>query len=179
MDLRIVDEREMDPALDRAIKDSMCECWPEFRDVFSRTRAWHGSHPAYSVAIEDEGRVTAHVSVHVRAVRVGDEQVTVAGIMNVIVVPDRRGRGLSAQVMGPAMDEALRRGLDFGLLFCAPEIEKVYASCGWQTVPTVEVTRIDENGNECGLPGANIAMVHPLKRADFPVGPIHLMGNDW
>ncbi len=38
---------------------------------------------------------------------------------------------------------------------------------------------IDENGAVVPLPAKNIAMFHPLRRATFPLGTIHLQGDHW
>jgi hypothetical protein len=65
------------------------------------------------------------------------------------------------------------------LLFCIPEIEKVYARAEWRTVPPVPITRITETGEAADLPPPNVAMYFPLVKNAFPPGPIHLNGNDW
>jgi hypothetical protein len=77
------------------------------------------------------------------------------------------------------MDEARRRDYDCGFLFCVPELEKVYARCGWLLLPPEPIIRIDETGAETPIPGKNIAMWHPLRADTFPPGVIHLQGNDW
>ena len=179
MQVRIVPESEVDEALDSAIRESLCECWPSYCDVFSKTRAWHGSEPAWSVVLEEAGRVIAHASVVERTIRVGEQPLSVAGIMSVMVVPDHRGCRLSEKVMQTAIAEAGSRDYDFGLLFCVPEIEKVYARVGWRALPDAEIVRVDEAGRECSLPGRNIAMYYPLKERRFPEGRVHLQGNDW
>jgi len=180
MDPRIVLEAEIDAALDQAIRDGLCRCFPDDCEVFSRTRAWHGSGPAWSVVVEgDDGRVIAHVGIVDRTITAGGQPVRVAGIQNVFVVPEGRGKGLCDLVMNAAMVEAGRRGFDVGLLYCVPNLEKVYARCGWRLLPRERIIRVDENGKEIALPEKNIAMFHPLKLAVFPTGEIHLRGNDW
>jgi hypothetical protein len=97
----------------------------------------------------------------------------------VFVLPDQRGKGLSDRVMVAAMKEAAAGHYDCGLLFCVPELEKVYARCGWKRLADVPVIRIDERRTEVPIPGKNIAMFYPLKVTEFPPGRIHLQGNDW
>ncbi len=76
------------------------------------------------------------------------------------------------------MLEARRRGFDCGVLFCVPELERLYARCGWQNLGEREVVRI-EDGGELPLPGKNTTMFYPLRITAFPDGLVHLRGNDW
>lgn len=179
MTLRVIPESEMEPATDRSIRDGLCACFPPDVAVFSKTRAWHGSAPLFSVVVEDDGAVVAHAGVVDRVVKVGEELLRVAGIQNVFVLPAGRGRGLCDRVMEAAMEEAARRGFDAGLLFCVPDLEKVYRRVGWRLLATREAVRVDDDGREIPLPAKNIAMWLPLGRGDFPEGRIHLQGNDW
>jgi GNAT superfamily N-acetyltransferase len=175
---RIVDETQMPAALDAEIRRGLCVCFPPDVPIFSLSRAWHGSLPAYSVALDEGPVVLAHVGVVDRVIRVGQTPLRVAGVQNVYVLPEGRGRGLARAVMVEAMHEAGRRAFDTGLLFCVPKLEKVYADCGWQSLGPREVVRV-EDGREIPIPAKNIAMFYALSVADFPDGLIHLCGNDW
>ena len=177
--LRIVDESDIAPALDAAIRDSLCICFPPDRQVYSQTRAWHGSRPAWSVVVECENIVVAHAGIVEREILAGTEGIWVAGVQNVFVLPAYRGRGLFRQVMVAAMQEAQRRGLELGLLFCTPELSPKYARLGWQVLERCTFTRIDEHGLPQPLPAKNLAMVYPLCRTAVPSGHWHLQGNDW
>jgi predicted N-acetyltransferase YhbS len=168
----------MSPGLDAAIRRSLCICFPPDAAVFSQTRKWHGSGPAFSCLVETGGEIVAHVGVVDRTVRVGTEQIRAAGIQNVFVLPEYRGQHLSDAVMQTAAHETSARGFDIGLLFCIPELEKVYARVGWILVDN-PVIRIDDDGVEKPLPGKNVVMYLPLRRTSLPTGVIHLQGNDW
>lgn len=175
---RIVLESQMPADLDQRIRDGLCASFPVDNGVFSHTRAWHGSAPAYSVVMEKDGQVIAHVGVVDRTIRVGGIPLRAAGIQNVFVRPAFRGLGFCDQVMNASMAEALRQGFDCGLLFCVPRLAKVYAVTGWQTLGERTVIRVD-NGQEVAIPDKNITMYLPLVRPEFPDGVIHLQGNDW
>lgn len=177
--IRIIQESEMDMPTDASIRQGLCECFPPDVEIFSKTRTWHGSGPAWSIVAEDDKRVAAHVGVVDRTIRVGDAQIRTAGIQNVFVLPDYRGQGLCDQVMNTAMDEAAQKNFDIGLLFCVPNLVRVYERCGWQNLGCREVIRIDEHGSEIAIPGKNYAMFHPLAITVFPQGLVHLQGNDW
>jgi predicted N-acetyltransferase YhbS len=178
MKLSLVDETKMPPCLDDKIREGLCTCFPPDAPVFSRSRAWHGSTPEYSVVLEDEDLVIAHVGVVGRTIAVGGTPLRVAGVQNVYVLPEYRGKHLSTGVMRAAMTEAAHRDLDCGLLFCVPSLERVYASCGWQNLGRRRVVRV-EHGREVPIPDKNIAMFHPIRVTAFPDGLIHLCGNDW
>ena len=175
----VIEECDMTQALDAAIREGLCACFPEDGATFSKTRKWHGSGPSWSVILESEDIIAAHAGVVDRTVKAGGELVRVAGIQNLFVRPEFRSRGLAKAVMERAMSEAGRRGFECGLLFCVPELAKLYSDCGWQILPRERVIRVDEEGREVELPPKNIAMYFPLTRSEFPSGPIHLRGNDW
>lgn len=177
-DQRIVDEERMPSKLDEIIRRNLLRSFPDYKPTFESTRSWHGSFPAYTAILEHKNDVHAHAGVVDRTVRVGTRQARVAGIQNVFVLPEARGKGLCGEVMRLAMREAAARGFDVGLLFCIPKLAATYAACGWLDAGERKVTRIDE-GVECGLPDENICMYHPLRLASLPDGDIHLQGNDW
>lgn len=179
MDLRIIEEADITDEMDLLIKAGLCKCFPPDVEIFSKSRAWHGSAPAWSVVILDKERIAAHVGIVDRVINAGGLQIRVAGIQNVFVLPDYRGQGLCDKVMNQSMETAEQREFDAGLLYCVPQLEKVYARCGWQLLPKEDVIRVDDTGNELALPDKNIAMFYPLKIKKFPVGTVHLQGNDW
>jgi GNAT superfamily N-acetyltransferase len=176
---RVVLESAMDGRLDAEIRRGLCVCFPPDVEVFSKTRKWHGSGPAWSVIIEKGPTVIAHLGAVERTVEADGELVRVAGLQNVYVLPEYRKKGLSDEVLKASMVEAGRQGYDCGLLFCIPKIVDVYARCGWQTMPEVDVVRVDDDGVEKPLPGVNVGMYYPLKRKALAPKRIHLRGNDW
>jgi predicted N-acetyltransferase YhbS len=178
MQLSLIDESEMTAQLDQRIRDALCVCFPADREAFSQSRAWHGSAPAYSALLQDGDQIVGHVGVVDRTISVGGTAVRAAGVQNVFVLPNHRGKGLSARLMDDAMREAAVRRFSCGLLFCVPSLEPVYVRCGWRSLGFREVVRV-ENGRELPIPGKNITMFYPLHLVALPDGLIHLQGNDW
>lgn len=176
--LDIVNESDMTPELDTAIRECLCVCFPDDAAVFSRSRAWHGTAPEYTLLYRDGGQVVGHVGVIVREVRVGAELVRVAGIQNMAIRPQGRKSGLGAALMTTAMDEAARRGVPFGILFCVPELERYYARYHWIR-RDVDVRMNFDGQRDIPIPGKNICMVKRLADRPFPEGGIHLQGADW
>ncbi len=175
--MRCVDEAAVTPELDAAIRELLCTCFPDDAWNFRVTRTWHGSGPDYSIVYAEDGRVLGHVGIHVREVDCDGTRLRVAGVQNVAVHPERRGSGLAHRVMRASMEEAVRQGIPYGLLFCVPELERFYSRLGWVTVEP-EVTMVYE-GVEQPIPGKNIAMVHDLESAPLRPGVVHLLGADW
>lgn len=178
MEWRIIDEADMPEDIDAEIRRRLCTVFPHDVLVYTRTRAWHDSHPAFSVVLENDGNVLAHAAVVDRTVEIGGLPLRSAGVQNVFVAPEERGKALSDAVVGRAMDEARRRDFDIGLLFCKTTLEKLYAGMGWLGVGERRIVRV-EAGGELPLPENNRAMYLPLRRGSLPEGMLHLCGNDW
>jgi GNAT superfamily N-acetyltransferase len=175
---RIVIESEISSESDLEIRSLLCECFPADAGEFSQQRAWHNSIPAYSVIARDNGILVGQIGIVRREVRVGDCVLPVAGVQNFCVRKSHRGKGLSGDLMRIAMAEAAARAIPFGMLFCLPDLEKIYIPMGWTTIAAVVEMR-DEHGNRTALPDKNITMVACLTSKRFPDGPIDLMGRDW
>ena len=180
MEVVVVNELDIGRDLDEQIRCVLCACFPDNADVFSITRAWHGSAPKWTVLLQDEsGRIIAHVGIVYRTIFIGSKSVQVGGIQNVCVLPRFRGQGLCDRVMGQAANVMRQQAIDFGLLFCIRHLVKVYQRTGWKEIESIEITRIDEHGNTLAISDNNIAMC--LKQCDqeLPKGAIFLQGNDW
>lgn len=170
----------MRPELDQRIRAALCLCFPKDAAYFRLTRSWHGSWPTFSVLAQDANQqVLAHVGVHERFISAGGQQVFVGGIQNVCVLPSHRGCGLSSRLMALAAQVMRSRLLDAGLLFCVPELVRLYARMGWMPYEPTAILRIDEHGHTTNLPGDNVPMTLPLHLPNLSPGPLHLQGNDW
>lgn len=176
---RIIAEASITQEEDAAIRAALCRCFPADISVFSQTRAWHGSLPAWSVVVECQGQIIANLGVVERKIRIGHEEFLAGGIQNVLVLPEHRKKHLFRQIMTVAVQESIRRNLDLGILFCTSNLVPLYAALRWQPAPGRNVTRIDENGLPQPLPSKNVTMFYPLHRFDIPPGDLHLQGNDW
>ena len=178
-EFEVLAECDVSAAVDAAIRDLLGTCFPADASVFAKNRAWHDSSPAYSVLCCIRGRIVGHLGMVFRTIRCGSVETQVAGVQNLCVEPAHRGTGISHELMQRALAEAKQRGVSFGLLFCVPKLERLYAAQGWQTIDT-SVTMLDERGSRVSLPAKNIAMVCELgTSAEIPPGPIDLLGRDW
>ena len=176
--LKVLEEDQISPEMDRAIRDLLCECFPADRDVFPYTRYWHDLAPEYTVVHGNGQEVLGHVAIAVRTIACGGRPIRVAGPQSVAVAVEQRGTGLSRRLMDEALAEAVRRRIPFGLLFCVRELESLYSSTGWQRTDQ-PITIRDEEGRSVPLPRKNIAMFMELGSDPFPRGPLDLQGRDW
>ena len=176
--LELIEEPDMPPDIDAAIKKLLCDCFPPDVEQFSRSRHWHGSAPAYSVIYRDGGEVVGQVGIVLRTVQCGGVPVDIAGIQSLAVSPRIQGTMLAWALMKRSMREARNRGVPFGLLFCVPSLERLYSAMKWDRIDVVTTMR-DEEGRIVPIPGKNIAMVQKLGDQPFPQGDIDLQGADW
>lgn len=183
---RIIPEAAMPDDMDARIRRHLCGVFPRGAETFAESRSWHGSHPVYTAVLELDGDVIGHAGVVDRTIAIisgkadapDSVSVRVAGVQNVFVLPEFRGRGLSGTVVRLAMNEAAGRGFDAGFLFCRLELTPVYSSCGWNSLQGRQVIRV-ENNAEYAFYGDKIAMYFPLILRKLPEGTVHLRGNDW
>ena len=178
MRARIVDENEVDDVLDAGIKSILINCFPHNKEKFSKARKWRGNVALYNAVIETDGVVCGHIAVVDRTITVGGEPLRIAGVANVSVLPEYRGRGLSDGMLKAVMEEAGKREFEVGFLFTIEGIKKVYGRNGWIEVVGRTVVRVEKE-EEIIMPAESIKMYYPLKRQEFPPGDIHLCGDKW
>jgi len=176
--LELIEEPDMHREVDAAIRRLLCECFPPDVEEFSKSRHWHGSAPAYTLICRQGSELVGHVGVVVRSIRCGSVQADIAGIQSLAVSSRTRGTMLAWALMRGAMREAGKRGVPFGLLFCVPTLERLYAAMKWKRID-VTATMRDEKGRAVPIPGNNIAMILKLAHRPFPAGDIDLQGADW
>lgn len=176
--LDLIEESDMPPEIDAAIKRLLCECFGPDAEEFSRSRYWHGSAPAYTLIHRDGDEVVGQVGIVLRSIECGGVSVDIAGIQSLAVSPRIRGGMLAWALMRRSMKEARKRGVLFGLLFCIPSLEPLYAAMKWERIDVITTMR-DGEGRVVPIPGKNIAMVLKLAGRPFPEGDIDLQGPDW
>lgn len=178
--LFVLNEEDISPQLDRAIRELLVACFPADRRYYQRQSFWHSPAVYRVLGKNDRGSVVAHTAVVQRAVIIGENlsKVRVAGIQSFCVLKDYRGTGLSNKMMSVAMGQGCRRCCDAGLLFCRKPLEKIYGGMGWQKLD-VAVYMVDDEKGKTLIPARNITMFYPLRAKQLPPGDIDLAGPDW
>jgi hypothetical protein len=178
--LRIIEEANIDTSLDAIIRRNLCLCFPWVADTFVNTRTWNQCTPSWTALIERGGDVIAHLVVVDRTIRVGETPVRVAGVGDVFVLHQFRGQGLVDRVLLGAMQEALQRRYDVGMLFCVPVLEKVYLRSGWITLDRQPAHFLDDKDQpQNRWTSQDMGMYYPLVLPSLPPGSIQLQGRVW
>jgi hypothetical protein len=176
----VLNEDDISPNQDRAIREVLVACFPADREYYCRQSWWH-CVPGYRIiGKNDKDTIVAHTAVVERTIMIGSDlsKVRVAGIQSFCVLRDYRSSGLSNKIMSVAMKEGSRRNFDAGLLFCRKSLEKLYSSMGWSSINTAVYMTDDEKGKTL-IPARNITMFYPLNVMQLPTGDIDLAGTDW
>ena len=142
MTLDLIPEHLLTNADSQAIARLLARCFAtDFggRSFFQTRQSWR------HIARQD-GQVVAHLAVQLRAVRLGDELLTIAGIADVATDPDHRGRGHAARLLQAAIAAARQSPAQYVLLFGTA---KLYAAAGFR--PTANpLTYLDLTGARTG-----------------------------
>jgi len=178
--LFVLNEQDISPELDRAIRELLLVCFPADREYYQSKSWWH-CVPIYRVlGRNNKDTIVAHTAVVGRTITVGPDlsKVRVVGIQSFCVVRDYRSTGLSNKMMSVALEEGRKRNFDAGLLFCRRPLEKLYNGMGWSRLDT-DVYMTDDKKSKTLIPIRNITMFYPLNIMQLPAGDIDLAGTDW
>lgn len=121
-------DAQVDEPLDAELRALLTLC---FGRSFEHKR-YEYEMPPHRWLVRDEGVLVAHVAVHEKMFRSGEEAVPFLGIAEVCVAPSHRGRGLVKMMLGAA--ETRFQALPFAVLLGDPA---VYGSSGYRSVGNV------------------------------------------
>ena len=127
-----------DPEHQSTAVDMLCRCFDEWR-MF---RAQYGRcfpFEEFSFLARVDGVLAGHVGVMEFPVQDGSGgTLRMAGVASVGVAPEYRGRGIAGELCSHAAAWAGQNG--FAALPLYTGVPRVYAKCGWQTVPSNGIT---------------------------------------
>jgi predicted acetyltransferase len=112
-------------ALDAAVYTPEVMARVIWRDV-----TW--AHADTRILVRENGEVVCHVGVFERQGTHDGVPRQMTGIGGVMTAPDAQRRGYASAAMREAARFMGARGADFGLLFCEPHNEPLYAGLGWR-----------------------------------------------
>lgn len=121
----LIPEHLLTNAEDRAIADLLARC---FRTDFGGRSFFQTRHSWRHVVRHDDA-IVAHLAVQLRAVRLGDDLLTIAGIADVATDPAHRGQGHAAALLQAALSVTRTSPAGFALLFGTA---KLYAAAGFR-----------------------------------------------
>ena len=176
--VEIVDEYDLSLNEDRQIRELLCQCFPEWEEIFRQHRSWHKTPPIYSILVRQEGQIIGHIAVVVRTITTTwNFRYNVASIQGVCVAPENRHAGLARRMLNKAMQEAAKRGFIFAILYCKEFLVPYYTAQGWQLADDSVVM-----WNSRDLPISmlsNCPMYYELSDVSFPEGPLDVHSPSW
>ncbi|HMP75142.1 MAG TPA: GNAT family N-acetyltransferase [Kiritimatiellia bacterium] len=162
-------DEDVDPATDRALRRllSAAFCRPEHAR-FRAQRYFYEPYPHRWLIHAPDGRLAAHAGVHDRMLHAAGRAWACAGLADVCVHPDYRGRGLMRWLFSEIHGWLRNRGVPFALLFGDPAI---YHSSGYRPV------RIHLEHPPADLPQPLDALAASLNGLAWPAEPPTLSGG--
>lgn len=164
---------DVDETLDRQLRTLLSVCFTKPGDEVFAEHRYYRQMPQHRWLVRDAAGVPiAHVAVHDKTIGTSAGQLPIAGIAEVCVHPDYRGRGLVKRMLAAAHEWMARRDYAFSVLFGNPA---VYSSSGYRSISN-ELRMTDPATGEVTVAAQANAMIRPAKRSDWPAAQIDLHG---
>ncbi len=122
--------------------------------------------------VRRQGRLVAHAGLVRVPLSVGAARLQVAGLGGVVVAPDLRGQGLARLVVTAAMEHARSLGIQFGLLFCWPDLIPLYERLGWRVLG--DDLQVEQPDGPVTMP-LQAMWTSLVEGAEFPGGQARLL----
>jgi predicted N-acetyltransferase YhbS len=100
-------------------------------------RAYYQNRHHVRLIVRDGDLIIGHMALSLRAARMGDQLVQMAGLAEVATDPDHRGKGIATAMMAEAIHEARASLADFFMLFGD---QPLYAASGLVSKPNETLT---------------------------------------
>ena len=85
----------------------------------------------YCISAYLENELVGHVGITRRVVEHNGKSYQVGGIGDLAVSKNHRKIGLGGLVLNKCKEVLIENDFDLGLLFCHPDLNRFYSSCGW------------------------------------------------
>jgi nodulation protein A len=128
---RLVTEKELTKPQEQEIQDLLIAAFPNYKDIWSKHSFWGG--PAeYRLWTQQDQKMIAHLGFAHRIIRVGVQEVLIAGVGAVATHPDFQGQGLGRQLFAEFKKILLTElPVDFAFLECREAIIPFYEKAGF------------------------------------------------
>jgi nodulation protein A len=122
------------------------------------------------------GRLVSQIGIVDRIIRIGAQNLSIAGVGGVATHPEYRRRGFARILLQTAVEQMRQRGgYDFAMLFCDTSMIPYYSASGFNLVHNpVYILQSDQPA----LFEDN-KMVRPLSGKPWPEGDVDLNGQSW
>lgn len=179
--VKIIFEDNFPLQLDAQIREQLTVAFPHSADYFKDNRGWKGTFPLWNVVVFNEAdKPVGYIGVIERTITVGRENFKIFGLQNVYVIEEYRGCGLAQKMLVEIEREALKRSLDFGLLFCRPHVESLYLRAGWKPLGRPKIFVTNNQGEVMERPFVHDSLFFKsITLSDIPKGIVYFNGPDW
>jgi len=161
-------DSDIDDALDRELRGLLTTCFLKPQDyVFKERRYFREPYPHRWVIRDDDGRLVAHIGVHVKQVLAGEACYPIGGICEVCVHPDYRGRGYVRMMLDVIHQWMGEQDFVFSMLFGDP---RIYGSSGY-----VHVDNLVHGDADAGWKPV-AGLVRAVASVPWPDGEVRLPG---
>lgn len=131
MTAQLVAEKDLTRDQEQRIQALLLAAFPQYEAIWSRHSFWGG--PAeYRLWLEQDNKMIAHLGFANRNIRVGEQEVLIAGIGAVATHPEFQGRGVGKQLFAELKKILHRRPpVDFAFLECREAVIGFYEKAGF------------------------------------------------
>jgi predicted N-acetyltransferase YhbS len=156
---RVLDKADVPPDLEQKFWDLWTRTWPPAPDK-KDDPDFQDTAFCYVVVEDQNGELIGVCAWLDREIVVNDEPQRIAGLAGVAIEEAFRGRGLGKKLIENAIEEARKRGYEWGVLFCAPFRQTFYEQFGWRVLRgKITQTRFRE---ETAILNDDLVMALPL-----------------
>ena len=171
--IEFIEDVAVDAELDRQLRLLLSTCFTKPVDIVFRDRRYFHEPPRWRWFMRDDvGELIAHIAVHDKLIGTTAGEFRIAGIAEVCVHPQQRGRGLVRDLLATAHPWLVAHDFPVAMLFGD---KKVYSSSGYRVISNPIRYRKPETGIWIVEP-SDWAMVRPLRNFDWPAGLVDLRG---
>jgi GNAT superfamily N-acetyltransferase len=131
MTVHLVSEKDLTRAREERIQALLLAAFPQHKEIWSRHTFWGG--PAeYRLWLEREDKIIAHLGFAKRDIRVGEQEVLIAGVGAVATYPNFQGKGVGKKLFAELRKILLTQlPVDFAFLECREAVIGFYEKAGF------------------------------------------------
>jgi len=164
---------QITPAQDEALRELFRVCFKREAAYLNHQRFFRELPPHRWVIFDENQNIVAHVAVYDKILSTDAGLLPVAGIAEVCVAPEYRGRGHVRAMLNEIHDWARAQGFSWSMLFGA---HAIYGSSGYETIYN-PIRALDYQTGEWKTEQLTYALARALNDgAIWPNGTIDLRG---
>jgi nodulation protein A len=180
MTVHLVAEKNLTSEQEERIQTLLIAAFPQYEAIWSR-QSFYGGPAEHRLWLEQDQTIIAHLGFGKRNIRVGEQDVLIAGVGAVATHPDFQGRGVGKQLFGELKKTLLTQlSVDFAFLECREAVIGFYEKAGFtlhrQTVHCLHIEKqewVYDDGAKMVMP------IHKTLAEWDKNGLIDLRGMPW